>query len=191
MTSAPGADTPTTNPELQSSDKGRLRGIGYWIVMALGTLGLLMAINQTFNLKLLGFQPLGNSYLYYLIGIFLAAAFLCFPAWSGARDRISWYDWVLAASALASCGYLGYHGLTMINMGWEYFAPSEATIFSGVLLVLVLEGVRRCGGLCFLAAIHYMQTVCPDFFGAINMSCRSFFVHTSLAWKVLSGFPCR
>ncbi|SFE42428.1 TRAP transporter, 4TM/12TM fusion protein [Marinobacter sp. DSM 26671] len=151
MTSAPGADTPTTNPELQSSDKGRLRGIGYWIVMALGTLGLLMAINQTFNLKLLGFQPLGNSYLYYLIGIFLAAAFLCFPAWLGARDRISWYDWVLAASALASCGYLGYHGLTMINMGWEYFAPSEATIFSGVLLVLVLEGVRRCGGWPLLA----------------------------------------
>ncbi|PHQ14718.1 C4-dicarboxylate ABC transporter [Marinobacter profundi] len=114
--------------------------------MGLGTLGLLMAINQTFNLKFLGFQPLGNSYLYYLIGIFLAAAFLCFPAWSGARNRISWYDWVLAVLALVSCGYLGYHGLTMINMGWEYMAPTEATVFSGILLVLVLEGVRRCGG---------------------------------------------
>ncbi|MDF0749639.1 TRAP transporter fused permease subunit [Marinobacter sp. 71-i] len=110
-----------------------------------------MAINQTFNLKFLGFQPLGNSYLYYLIGIFLAAAFLCFPAWSGARNRISWYDWGLATLALVSCGYLGYHGLTMINMGWEYFAPIEATIFSGILLVLVLEGVRRCGGWPLLA----------------------------------------
>ncbi|WP_275705368.1 TRAP transporter permease [Marinobacter iranensis] len=119
--------------------------------MALGSIGLLMAINQTFNLKFLGFQPLGNSYLYYLIGIFLAAAFLCFPAWSGARNRISWYDWGLATLALVSCGYLGYHGLTMINMGWEYFAPIEATIFSGILLVLVLEGVRRCGGWPLLA----------------------------------------
>jgi TRAP transporter 4TM/12TM fusion protein len=151
MTSRQGSDTPNTTPELQSSDKGRLRGIGYWIFLALGSLGLLMAINQTFNLKFLGFQPLGNSYLYYLIGIFLAAAFLCFPAWSGARNRISWYDWVLAGSALVSCGYLGYHGLTMINMGWEYFAPIEATIFSGILLVLVLEGVRRCGGWPLLA----------------------------------------
>ncbi|MEP1214185.1 MAG: TRAP transporter permease [Marinobacter sp.] len=151
MTSPQAADTPNATPEIQSSDKGRLRGIGYWIVLALGTLGLLMAINQTFNLKLLGFQPLGNSYLYYLIGIFLAAAFLCFPAWSGARNRIYWYDWVLASSALVSCGYLGFHGLTMINMGWEYTAPTAATVFSGILLVLVLEGVRRCGGWPLLA----------------------------------------
>lgn len=197
MTSPQGADTPKTTPEARSSDRGRLRGIDYWIVLALGALGLLMAINQTFNLKFLGFQPLGNSYLYYLIGIFLAAAFLCFPAWSGARNRISWYDWVLSGSALVSCGYLGYHGLTMINMGWEYFAPTEATIFSGILVVLVLEGVRRCGGgRCWpcrysLAAIRYMQTVCPAFSGAISMSYRSFFVPTSLAWKVLSVFPCR
>ncbi|WP_227715442.1 TRAP transporter permease [Marinobacter sp. 1-3A] len=146
MTSPQGSEAQTNTPEPQSSDKGRLRGIGYWIALGLGALGLLMAINQTFNLKILGFQPLGNSYLYYLIGIFLAAAFLCFPAWSGARNRISWYDWVLAVLALVSCGYLGYHGLTMINMGWEYMAPTEATVFSGVLLVLVLEGVRRCGG---------------------------------------------
>ncbi|KAA1172311.1 TRAP transporter fused permease subunit [Marinobacter salinexigens] len=146
MTSSQGVDAQTNTPETQAPKKGRLHGVGYWTALALGGLGLLMAINQTFHLKLLGFEPLGNSYLYYLIGIFLAAAFLCFPAWSGARDRISWYDWVLAVLALVSCGYLGYHGLTMINMGWEYMAPTEATVFSGILLVLVLEGVRRCGG---------------------------------------------
>jgi TRAP transporter 4TM/12TM fusion protein len=151
MTSAQVTEAPKATPEPQSADGGRLRGMGYWIVLALGTLGLLMAINQTFNLKFLGFQPLGNSYLYYLIGIFLAAAFLCFPAWSGAKNRIPWYDWVLAVSALVSCVYLGYHGLTMINMGWEYFAPVEATILAGILLVLVLEGVRRCGGWPLLA----------------------------------------
>lgn len=125
---------------------GRLRGVGYWAIILLGTLGLLMAINQTFNLKLLGFEPLGNAYLYYLIGLFLAAAFIAFPAWKGASGRVSWYDWPLAATALVCAGYLGYHGLTMINMGWEYQAPAEATVLSGILLVLVLEGVRRCGG---------------------------------------------
>lgn len=146
MTSSTGANAQTTSENLAPEPKGRLRGLGYWVALLLGTLGLLMAVNQTFNLKLLGFEPLGNSYLYYLIGLFLAAAFICFPAWSGARDKVSWYDWVLAMLALTSCGYLGYHGLTMINMGWEYMAPTEATVFSGVLLVLVLEGVRRCGG---------------------------------------------
>ena len=125
---------------------GRLRGVGYWSIILLGTLGLLMAINQTFNLELLGFKPLGNAYLYYLIGIFLAAAYIAFPAWKGASGRVSWYDWPLAATALVCAGYLGYHGLTMINMGWEYQAPTEATVLSGILLVLILEGVRRCGG---------------------------------------------
>jgi TRAP transporter 4TM/12TM fusion protein len=119
--------------------------------MGLGALGLLMAINQTFNLKILGFQPLGNAYLYYLIGVFLAAAFLCFPAWSGARHRVPWYDWPLALAALGSCGYLGYHGLIMIQLGWDYMAPVEATAASAVLLALVLEGVRRCGGWPLLA----------------------------------------
>lgn len=146
MTSLKGSDAQTPSEKNAASGKGRLSGVGYWIALALGGLGLLMAINQTFNLKILGFEPLGNSYLYYLIGIFLAAAFLCFPAWSGARNRISWYDWVLATLALVSCGYLGYYGLVMINMGWEFEAPTEATVFSGILLVLVLEGVRRCGG---------------------------------------------
>ncbi|GGY62483.1 TRAP transporter permease [Marinobacter zhanjiangensis] len=132
-----------TGPEQR---EGRLQGIGYWTVIVLGTLGLLMAINQTFNLEILGFKPLGNAYLYYLIGIFLAAAFIAFPAWKGAANRVPWYDWPLAAMAMVCAGYLGYHGLTMINFGWEFEAPPEATVLSGILLVLILEGVRRCGG---------------------------------------------
>ena len=100
MTSQQGVEAQNQTQPQQESGKGRLRGIGYWVVLTLGGLGLLMAINQTFNLKILGFEPLGNSYLYYLIGIFLAASFLCFPAWPGARNRIAWYDWVLAVAAL-------------------------------------------------------------------------------------------
>lgn len=153
MTSRP--DSSVEPSQSVESNTGRLHGFGYVAAMLLGGLGLLLAINQTFNLAILGFQPLGNAYLYYLIGIFLAAAFICFPAWSGARQKVSWYDWVLAMLALASCGYLGHYGLIMIQQGWEYSAPIEATISSAVLLVLVLEGVRRCGGwpLLFVALL--------------------------------------
>src|SRR5680860_725279 len=94
MTSSPGTSAQTSPPVRGETSGGRLQGAGYWGVLILGTLGLLMAINQTFNLEIFGFKPLGNSYLYYLIGIFLAAAFLCFPAWSGARHKVPWYDWV-------------------------------------------------------------------------------------------------
>lgn len=128
----------------------RLRGIAKWIWLALGTIGLVMAVNQTFNLKLFGFQPLGNAYLYYLIGIFLAATFIAVPAWKGAAHQISWYDWLLSVIVLGTSLYLGLNGLTIIQQGWDYSAPIEATIAAGIMLVLVLEGIRRAGGTLLL-----------------------------------------
>ncbi|MES1925137.1 TRAP transporter fused permease subunit [Salinisphaera sp. T31B1] len=124
----------------------RLRGVSYWTVLALGTIGLLLTINQTFTLGLAGFQPLGNSFLYYLIGIFLAATFLYYPAWDGAKGHVPLYDWVLAVAAIVPAIYLGQHGLQIIQEGWDFSAPIEATIASGVMLALILEGTRRCGG---------------------------------------------
>ncbi|MBE0488482.1 MAG: TRAP transporter fused permease subunit [Halomonas sp.] len=114
--------------------------------MILGLIGLLMAINQTFALKLFGFYPLGNAFLYYLIGIFLAAALLCYPARAADTHRLPWYDWALAAAALGCAGYLGLNGLRMTQEGWEFFAPVEATLVATLTILLVLEGVRRCGG---------------------------------------------
>ncbi|HEX5514726.1 MAG TPA: TRAP transporter fused permease subunit [Gammaproteobacteria bacterium] len=137
-------------PAAARGENGRLRGAAYWIAIVASGLGLLMAINQTFHLTLLGFDPLGNSYLYYLIGIFLSLAFLAYPAWSGARERVPWYDWLLIGLTLASTIHLGRHGLEIIEQGWEYSAPRPAIIASGLLVLMALEGVRRCGGLPLL-----------------------------------------
>ncbi len=138
-------ETPREPPP-QQDEATRLTGIAFWIAVSLGTIGLAMAINQTFHFRFMGFQPLGNSFLYYLIGLFLAAAFIAYPAHKGARHRVSWYDWILAAAALTSSIYIGIHGLQIIQEGWDFDAPIEATIASGILLALILEGVRRCGG---------------------------------------------
>ncbi|MBE0627021.1 MAG: TRAP transporter fused permease subunit [Burkholderiales bacterium] len=118
--------------------------------MALGATGLLMAINQTFSLRFLGFDPLGNAFLYYLIGIFLAASFLVYPLSNRHKDHVPWYDWALAAAAIASTVYLALHALTIIEQGWDFRAPIAATLTSALLLLLVLEGVRRCGGVPLL-----------------------------------------
>jgi TRAP transporter 4TM/12TM fusion protein len=116
------------------------------LVMCLGSLGIVMAINQQFLLDLAGFQPLGNAYLYYLIGIFLAVAFLTLPLSPALAGRLLWVNLCLAGLALASAGYLGFHGLEIIQKGWEYDAPPMADLMATILLVLVLEGVRRAGG---------------------------------------------
>ena len=116
------------------------------IVMVLGALGVIMAINQQFLLNIFGFQPLGNAYLYYLIGIFLALAFLTLPATAMNPRRFWWLNILLAVAAMGSAGWLGLHGLDIIQKGWEYDAPLGADIAASVLIVLVLEGVRRAGG---------------------------------------------
>lgn len=117
-----------------------------WLIMLLGTVGVLVAINQQFLLNIFGFQPLGNSYLYYLIGIFLAVAFLVVPIGSGPSGKPVWLNIGLALLALVSAGWLGHHGLDIIQRGWEYDAPLTADIMAGILILLVLEGVRRAGG---------------------------------------------
>lgn len=152
MTSSLSSDTSAAAPPDGDVEppEVRVRGIAKWIWLALGTIGLLMAINQTFNLKLLGFQPLGNAYLYYLIGLFLAATFIAVPASKGAAAKIPWYDWLLCVIVLGAGLYLGLNGLTIIQQGWDYSAPLEATIAAGIMLVLVLEGIRRAGGTLLL-----------------------------------------
>lgn len=122
-----------------------------WLVMALGALGVILAVNQQFLLGLFGFQPLGNSYLYYLIAIFLAVTFLALPISSKLEGKLTWVNLLLAAAALISGGWLGMHGLDIITRGWEYDAPLTADIMATVLIVLVLEGVRRAGGPVLLA----------------------------------------
>ncbi|MEO1910171.1 MAG: TRAP transporter fused permease subunit [Paracoccus sp. (in: a-proteobacteria)] len=116
------------------------------IVMAMGAFGVVMAINQQFLLNLFGFQPLGNAYLYYLIGIFLAVAFLLLPVSPLHPHRLWWINPILAVAALVSAGWLGMHGLDILQKGWEYDAPRMADVMASVLILLVLEGVRRAGG---------------------------------------------
>lgn len=152
MNSSSSTDTsPVSFPtEHVAPEQPRLGGIAKWLWLSLGTIGLVLAVNQTFNLSLFGFLPLGNSYLYYIIGIYLAATFIAVPAWKGAARRIPWYDWLLSVLVLGASLYLGHNGLTIIQQGWDYSAPIEATIAAGFMLVLVLEGIRRAGGILLL-----------------------------------------
>lgn len=122
-----------------------------WLIMGLGAVGVVLAVNQQFLLDIAGFQPLGNAYLYYLIGIFLAVSFLALPISRALDGRLLWVNLALAVLALVSAGWLGWHGLEIIQKGWEYDAPLTADIMASILILLTLEGVRRAGGSVLLA----------------------------------------
>jgi TRAP transporter 4TM/12TM fusion protein len=148
------------------SDEARYRPLGGWlkaVVVALTSVSLLLAINQLFNLQFfIGLVLLENAYLYLLAGIFIAVAFLIFPAHARAPlDRAPWYDLVLAAATLAISLYFAWNGNRIIAEGWEYAAPTTATALSFVFLVLILEATRRAGGLllfCVVALFAFYPT---------------------------------
>ena len=85
------------DPEARSA---RLEGAAFWATFVLTTLGLLLSVNQIFNLGLGGFRPISTAYYYLIIGLFGAIGFLAFPARKFGRGRVPWYDWICAAAIL-------------------------------------------------------------------------------------------
>ena len=78
------------------------------------------------------------------VGCVLFLVFLLFPMTSRMRDRIRWWDWVLA---FASLGVIGY----MLSQGEDFgdraiMAEPMDVAVGVVLIVLLLEGTRRATG---------------------------------------------
>lgn len=147
--------------ELAPEDGGRdrLSGFSYWLALAMGSVGVVLTINQTFNLQIFGEPIIDTSFYYLLLGIFLSIAFLAYPARHADRGAIAWYDWILFGACLATTGYLAWNGGRIVAEGWDLAAPPLAVGVAAVICLLALEGVRRAGGpvlvsLCAFFALY-------------------------------------
>ncbi|MEO3413164.1 TRAP transporter fused permease subunit [Roseovarius sp. CAU 1744] len=129
-----------------ATSESRIHGFAAFALLSLTAFGMLVALNAVFVFPLGRFQPIGNATIYYIIGVFLSAAFLTCPARQTDAGKVPFYDWVLVGLTLSSAGYLGMNSLTMIEQGWEFYAPALPSTAACILLVMVLEGVRRTGG---------------------------------------------
>jgi len=154
-------DVPEFELELAPEDGGRdrLSGFSFWLALAFGTIGIVLTINQTFNLGMFGEPIIDTSFYYILLGLFLSLAFLAYPAHKGAKRAIPIYDWGLFAVTLGCTGYLALNGGRIIAEGWDIAAPDSGVIVAGVICVLALEALRRAGGpvlfgLCLLFSIY-------------------------------------
>lgn len=135
----------TTLPADPEARSGRLTGAAFWVAFALSAIGLAITINQIFNLGIGGFRPISTAYYYLIIGFFGAFAFLAFPARPTQRGRVPWFDWLLAALLLGLGLWLATEALTIQLRGWQAMAPGWAVPPAALLILLVLEGVRRTG----------------------------------------------
>ena len=127
-----------------SAQPKRLTGLSRWVVFALTLLGLLITVNQVFNLGLGNIRPISTAYYYVIIGVFCAIGFLAFPA--RAKDsQVRWYDWVLTLSTLGIALWISMNAQLAIDRGWNLDAPLGPTVIAALFTALALEAVRRTG----------------------------------------------
>ena len=92
-----------------------------------------------------------NHYYYALMALLLPLCFLIYPTF---RNHKSYYfDSVLSLAAFCSCVFFFVNAETMLDFGWEFLAPSYAVWVSYLLWVLIMEAVRRSGGMVLFVLV--------------------------------------
>jgi TRAP transporter 4TM/12TM fusion protein len=116
--------------------------------VAVAVIVTLLVLNQLLNLQLFsGVVFIENRYLYLLAALLFPLVFLVLPADSkNAAGPPPWYDWALATLSAALFGWFAYQATRILSEGWEYNAPTLAKAISGVLWLIVMEGLRRTSG---------------------------------------------
>ena len=117
---------------------------------------VVLSIYQIFNLgAYAGYVILDLAYLDLLLALLLPPVFLIFPmrAADKARSSPPLYDIALFFITLALGCYLAWVATDAVEEGWEYFAPAEAQYASWLLWVLLIEAVRRAGGLALTVIV--------------------------------------
>lgn len=144
----------------------------FWTIIALILVlsAVCISVNQLFYLKLFGFSPIFEAYLYYLLASFLPLAFLIWPARKSEDvQKVQWYDVLLFIIALVFPIYLGINGERVVLMGWETNAPMLPTVGSILLWIVILEGVRRVAGLVLMLVCLFFS-IFPIFAGNVPIS---------------------
>lgn len=134
---------------MNADDAGVLR----YVVAAAAAAALFLAMDA---LRLFGgvvlldrWIQLETHYYFALLGILLPLVFLVYPRWLP-------LDALLAAAVAGCCIYLFGHASDIVDLGWEFGAPETVTWVCVALWLLLLEAVRRAGGMAlFLIAAAF------------------------------------
>ena len=136
------------------------------------------------------------SYYAILMAAFLSSTFLLFPATAKSpRDRIPWYDVALAAACLAGPAFVALNPYKIIGQGWEVMPPLIGQVLALLTWVLVLEAVRRAGGLLLAGVILIVSVyplfahVCPGLLMAKQYSLARILGFHFLGMQSLFGLP--
>ncbi len=154
-----------------------LKGGVRWLFIAFSAVAIGSAVLYNFHGSFFGSSFTATGYLFFLLAVYLPLVFIAFPESKGAsRDKIPWYDILLAILAFGSGLFCFSHSMDILTKGWEVTAPLPAQISAFILILMVLEGARRTGGIVFCI-------VCLFF------SCYPLFAHSMPAFLMGHSLP--
>lgn len=121
----------------------------YFVLILIPVAGILyiLRVHQLLKLNLYSAQYIGL-----FLGLVLFALFMAVPAYKRApKDRVPWYDWILALLGLFIGLYLTfYYPKIVMQMG---IVTTERFIISTMAILLIVEAIRRTLGLLLLTVV--------------------------------------
>ena len=117
------------------------------IALTLGAVAWSLGIYQILALSLYEEQ-----FAAAMLSACMALTFLHLPARRGTpRLRVPWYDWAAAVAGAGAAGYIAVQYASIVDL--ILLGPTDAVIAGGMLLVLLLEALRRATGIALAVII--------------------------------------
>lgn len=123
------------------AEEGEFNRLGGWIGMAIAALAVFVSLFHLYAAyDIVPAHILRPAH----VGMVLSLCFLLFPMAHRFRDRVRWWDWLLAAASAGTIGYVLSQGA---YFGDRATMPTMPDFLVGaVFIVLLLEGTRRATG---------------------------------------------
>ena len=153
-------NTPKEKPQARYRE---LQGIYKWYFRCFTAVASILSFVHVFKIVIYDYVMPDMSYFAVLIAAFVSFTFLIFPATKNApRDRVPWYDTILAVASLAGPIYVSIYNMDILLEGWVIFPPLGGKIIALITWAVILEAVRRTGG-GLLASIVLLVSLYPLF----------------------------
>lgn len=172
-----------------------------WTIRVLGRylagLMTLAALAEAASLgEIVGYAPYDEArYLWYL-GIAVAALFILKPMRKDApRNKVPFYDAVLAIVGVATCFYASWHYERILESMAD--SPPESFVIGLIIVLVVAEGLRRTAGnilfgfMIFFVLFGLIGHHVPGTFQGDEVEVDRLFIYIGLDSNGLVGFPLR
>jgi len=188
-----------THVDVRDDEDVRIAATASWPVRVLakilGGVLALAAVAEALDLfRAAGVVLLGEQLLTAMLGVGLATLYLVKPARLGTpRLTVPWYDWIAAAAGLLACLYVAWDYETILEQ--LYLRPPATVALAAIILVLVVEGLRRTAGhflfffVLFFVAFGFFGYLIPGHFQGQQVAVDRLLIYLGLDSNGLLGLP--